>query len=93
MTTYLRTTPAVLLLMALSACTAPAGTASSGGDPDLVATLPDAVAAMVAPGQNLQAVRLSPDDGCYYYRWDGPVETTFLPLRTRAGNPICTRPQ
>jgi hypothetical protein len=32
-----------------------------------------------------------PEDGCYWYRYVGPVETTYLPLRTIEGRPICTR--
>ncbi|MFD2855951.1 hypothetical protein ACFSZS_15885 [Seohaeicola zhoushanensis] len=48
---------------------------------------------MAAPGQDLQDVRVFPEDGCYWYRYVGPVETTYLPLRTRDGRPICTRPQ
>jgi hypothetical protein len=32
-------------------------------------------------------------DGCYWYRYAGPVEITYLPLLTRDGRMICTRPQ
>ncbi len=58
----------------------------------LIAELPEAVIAAAAPYQDLSAVRLNPLDGCYEYRHVGVVETTFLPLRTRDGRPICTRP-
>lgn len=77
-------------VLSLAAC-AETGTGGSGsGGP--VTSLPESVVAMAAPNQNLQAVRLM-DDGCYWYRHDGPVESTMLPLRTTAGNPICTRAQ
>lgn len=52
--------------------------------------LPEGVLAVAAPYQNLQAVKVDPTDGCYVYRYAGPVETTFLPLRTTKGQPICT---
>lgn len=55
--------------------------------------LPEDVRAMAAPDQNLADVRVMATDGCYWYRYNGPVETTYLPLRTVDGRPICTRPQ
>lgn len=53
--------------------------------------LPEGLLAIAAPYQDLTAVRLNPEDGCYVYRHVGPVETTFLPLRSVRGRPICTR--
>ncbi len=53
--------------------------------------VPEGVAAIAAPYQDLKAVRIDPSDGCYVYRHVGPVETTFLPLRSVDGRPICTR--
>ena len=53
--------------------------------------LPDSVLAMAAPYQDLTTVRIDPSSGCYVYRYAGPVETTFLPLRSGDGRPICTR--
>ena len=53
--------------------------------------LPENVIEVAAPNQDLNAVRIDPIDGCYVYRHIGPVETTYLPLRTKRGNPICTR--
>ncbi len=50
---------------------------------------PEAVVALAAPNQNLDAVRLDPEDGCYWYLYDGPVETTLLPLRSKSGRRIC----
>lgn len=81
--------PIVVLL--LGACTASidglsgtGGTGASGGN------VPEAVVALAAPYQDVQSARLRPDDGCYWYRHTGPVETTLLPLRTVDGRPICT---
>eukprot|EP00919_Chromeraceae_sp_WS-2016_P047446 GHVR01112427.1.p1 GENE.GHVR01112427.1~~GHVR01112427.1.p1 ORF type:complete len:101 (-),score=16.63 GHVR01112427.1:162-464(-) len=53
--------------------------------------VPEGVRAVAAANQDLNAVRIDPTDGCYVYRYVGPVETTFLPLRTTGGNPICSR--
>ncbi len=53
--------------------------------------LPEGVLSIVAPNQNLNSVRIDPEDGCFVYRHIGPVETTFLPLRSVSGRPICTR--
>ncbi|MDX2484553.1 MAG: hypothetical protein QNK42_12925 [Pseudodonghicola sp.] len=53
--------------------------------------LPEGVRAIAATNQDLTAVRVDPTDGCYVYRYRGPVETTYLPLRTVEGSPICTR--
>nr|WP_240931863.1 hypothetical protein [Sedimentitalea sp. CY04] len=52
---------------------------------------PAAVQEIAAPNQDLENVRIDPEDGCYTYRHVGPVETTYLPLRTTEGSPICTR--
>jgi hypothetical protein len=81
---------APLTLLALSACEpvptsgGPAGTG--------VITVPESVAAIAAPFQDLTTARVRADDGCYWYTHQGPVETTELPLRTTSGNPICVRP-
>ena len=80
-------------ICALSVVAACADTASlSGGDSsgDLK-KVPEGVVAIAAPGQDLTAVRIMPEDGCYWYRYVGPVETTYLPLRTAEGSPICSR--
>ena len=75
------------LLPLMAACAAPAPTNSSG----FIEELPEELLAIVAPNQDLAAVRVLPDDGCYWYQWVGPVETTFLPLLTLDGRMICTR--
>ena len=64
-------------------------TSGSGNGAGTVA--PEAVQAIAAPNQDLDHVRIDPVDGCYTYRHVGPVETTFLPLRTTEGSPICSR--
>lgn len=66
-------------------------TATSGPNSGFISQVPEEVAAMAAKNQDLSAVRIDPADGCYVYRYAGPVETTFLPLRTVNGAPICTR--
>jgi hypothetical protein len=67
-------------LLGLSACVDGAGT---------LAPLPEEVAALAAPAQDLSTARLLAEDGCYWYLHRGPVETTLLPLRTAKGSPIC----
>lgn len=64
-----------------------------GVGPDAFVTLPENVVAMAAPYQDLHSVKIDPVDGCYVYRHVGPVETTYLPLRTKNGRPVCTRAQ
>jgi len=54
--------------------------------------LPPEVAALVAPGQDITTARIE-SDGCYWYLYRGPVETTYLPLLTRDDRMICTRVQ
>ena len=53
--------------------------------------LPEGVLAIAAPYQDLTTVKIEPTDGCYVYQHIGPVETTFLPLRSVNGRPICTK--
>ncbi|HHL22262.1 MAG TPA: hypothetical protein ENJ52_12155 [Aliiroseovarius sp.] len=72
----------------LAACAAPAPTETPEG---YILELPEAVIAIAAPYQDLNAVRVDPASGCYVYRHVGPVEITFLPLRTKDGRPICTQ--
>ncbi|MCB1333780.1 MAG: hypothetical protein KDK26_09025 [Roseivivax sp.] len=58
-----------------------------------VVSVPQSVASIAAPYQDVTTARLKPEDGCFWYLHQGPVETTELPLRTADGSPICTRPQ
>lgn len=63
---------------------------SSGPTDGFLTQAPEGVLAIAAPNQDLTAVRVDPANGCYVYRYKGPVETTLLPLRTVDGRPICT---
>lgn len=74
----------------LAACQTTA-VAPTGPDAGLIAEVPEQILEVAAPGQDLTALRIDPIDGCYTYRHIGPVETTFLPLRSKSGRPICTR--
>lgn len=71
----------------LTAC----GDVQSRSSDAFITELPESLLAIVAPNQDLNTVRIDPSDGCYVYRYVGPVETTFLPLRSVRGRPICTR--
>jgi len=76
----------------LSACV-DAQNASTSKEDGFIKDVPEAVIAAVSPSQDLRYVKIDPIDGCYVYRHRGPVESTFLPLRTKNGNPICSRAQ
>ena len=78
-----------IALLALGACTVPINQATDKTT-GFLKELPEGVALIAAPYQNLQEVILKPEDGCYWYRHVGPVETTMLPLRSVRGGPICT---
>src|SRR5690554_397892 len=82
-------------LLALGACTATTTSFDPTGnqDPDFIEELPADVAALAGPNQDLQSVTLRPEDGCYWYLYEGPVETTMIPLRTAGGQRICARAQ
>lgn len=69
-------------LAVLAACEPPS---------EFLGELPDQVVQLVAPNQNLQAVKLLEEDNCYWYQHDGPVETTLLPLMSVNGGHICLR--
>jgi hypothetical protein len=77
-------------LLALGACSVPLDQATDKST-GFLKELPEGVALIAAPYQNLEEVILKPEDGCYWYRHVGPVETTLLPLRTAEGRPICTQ--
>ena len=84
---------AALLLSSLLALGACVSTAPEDSPSPFLAELPEGLAEMAAPDQDLTRVRIVPSDGCYWYEHSNPVETTFLPLRTRDGRPICSRAQ
>jgi hypothetical protein len=74
----------------LSACGDLEG-GNNDGSSEFISELSDGVLAIAAPYQDLKAVRIDPATGCYIYRHVGPVETTFLPLKTVEGRPICSQ--
>ncbi|SFJ05463.1 hypothetical protein [Celeribacter neptunius] len=78
---------AMVALTMLAGCAEPMGRTTEDG---FLTKLPEGLAEIVAPHQDLTAVMVNPDDGCYWYEHDGPVETTLLPLRALDGRPICT---
>ena len=80
--------PAVCVF-AVSACESTVNQASSSNTRPASQEL----AKLAAPGQDLSRVRVDPATGCYFYRYRGPIETSYLPVRTSNGNPICTRAQ
>ena len=88
-----RSTTVISSMVILAACSGTGMNGSDGTDADFIKDLPEAVVEMAAPYQNLAAVRLLPDDRCFWYQHAGPVETTLLPLRTVNGNKICTKPR
>lgn len=82
---------ATVAILALGAC----GVVLDGAaEPDdgFIGEVPEQVLALAAPNQNLGAVRLMPDDRCYWYLHSGPVEDTMLPLLTTDGRMICSQP-
>ena len=81
---------APLILLGLAACE-PVPTSGASGTSRPI-TVPESVASIAAPYQDLSTARIRTEDGCYWYTHQGPVETTELPLRTTNGSPICTRP-
>lgn len=78
-----------ILVLALGACSAefdPISGATAGA----AGNVPEAVLLSAAPYQDATTARVRPEDGCYWYLHQGPVETTLLPLRTAEGRAICT---
>ena len=52
--------------------------------------LSEEVLAIVGPNQDVSRARLEVD-GCYWWLYRGPVESTYLPLVTAEGRMICVR--
>ncbi|SPF78547.1 hypothetical protein ALP8811_02474 [Aliiroseovarius pelagivivens] len=75
----------------LSGCVTPSGVANMDPNLKTQATLPPEVAATVAPGQDTSDIRIDARDGCLMYRHNGPVETTYIPLRNKKGRAICIK--
>ncbi|MGR3836780.1 MAG: hypothetical protein ACU0A2_00360 [Cognatishimia sp.] len=78
-----------LALVGLVGLTACADSSSSGN----AGPASDRLREVAAPGQDLSRVKVDAANGCYVYEYRGPVETTYLPVRTRDGRPVCTRKQ
>lgn len=56
-----------------------------------VGNIPESVARLAAPDQDLSTARFMVEDGCYWYEHSGPVEVTLVPLRSEGGSPICLK--
>ncbi|WP_081979702.1 hypothetical protein [Pseudooceanicola atlanticus] len=76
--------------LALAGCAVPP---KEGNDPFRIGNIPESVATLAAPDQDLNTARLRSEDNCYWYAHSGPVETTLVPLRSAGGNPICVARQ
>ena len=74
----------------VAACSATSGTEVTTNS-GFIRNLPEQVLEIAAPNQDLSRVKIDPADGCFIYEYAGPVETTFLPLRSVRGRPICTQ--
>jgi len=74
--------------LTLGASVVLAGCVSTTPQGQFEEALPEEVLALVAPGQDVNSVRLE-GDGCYWYLHHGPVESTYLPLLTRDQPMIC----
>lgn len=66
------------------------GACTASGQLSGLGAASDEIVALAAPNQNLEAIRLNPEDGCYWYLHEGPVENTLIPLRSKTGRRICT---
>lgn len=79
------------LSLILASATLAAGCVPATNPDGTFEEVPEAILAVAAPYQDLRAVRRGPNDNCYWYLHRGPVEDTWLPLRTSAGNLICEK--
>lgn len=77
------------MALSLGACTAPVSVIDKADDKTDKPAVPEAVIRLAAPNQNVYSARLQ-SDGCYWYEYSGPVETTLLPLVTADGKRICS---
>jgi hypothetical protein len=75
-----------ILILVLAGCTVPE---QNNDEIYMIGNVPEAVAAIAAPRQDLTTARLRREDNCYWYMHSGPVETTLVPLRATGGRPIC----
>ena len=87
----LRNGQIIAAILILAGCTVPTPEVRNPSNKGV--NVPEAVAALAAPDQDLTSAQLLPEDGCYWYEHSGPVETTLVPLRAVGGSPICTAHQ
>ena len=73
------------IFLFLTACAS-----ESGQNGDFMSEVPEQVIELAAPNQNLSAVAILEEDGCFWYEHVGPVETTLLPLLSNRGRHLCT---
>ncbi len=85
MNSWTRSVRSLLFVLGVAGCAAE----PLVNDDGTFVELPESLVGLAAPYQNLNRVRLNADDNCFWYLHDGPVERTWLPLRTANGNPIC----
>ena len=76
-------------VLILGACTVPVN-GNDSGDTQAISNLPEEILAIAGPKQYLTSVRYRAEDGCYWYKHVGVVETVMLPLRSTSGQPICS---
>ncbi|MEM6277471.1 MAG: hypothetical protein AAF714_11030 [Pseudomonadota bacterium] len=74
------------MFLTVAACE-PVPGQNTGAGAAFATQVPEEVLAVADP-RHVGTARLL-DDGCYWYVHDNAVETTFLPLRTPDGRPIC----
>lgn len=86
----MKTKFAVMAMMVplLGACSGQLGMSGNEDGKSGEAEVPEAVLQLAAPNQNVQSARMQ-EDGCFWYEYAGPVETTRLPLTTVDGKRIC----
>ncbi|MGR3462028.1 MAG: hypothetical protein ACU0C8_09720 [Roseovarius sp.] len=76
------------MVLVLAGCAVPE---PNNDDMYMTGNVPEAVAVIAAPNQDLATARLRKEDNCYWYMHSGPVETTLVPLRAVGGQPICVQ--
>lgn len=86
--TYHRSLTLFLLPLALAACAEAPRWNDANPDGTLI-VVPASVLSLAAPNQNLGIVKIDPESNCFWYLHGGPVEDTFLPLKTNNGSAIC----
>ncbi|MCV2875176.1 hypothetical protein OE810_02790 [Rhodobacteraceae bacterium XHP0102] len=79
-----RASGGAVLVALLAGCVATPPVDESG----YLIELPEGLAELAAEGQDIERVRLMEDD-CYWYLYEGVVETTMLPILTTDGRLIC----